>query len=261
MVDDIKLGTGFFVNAEGYIATNFHVVAPWKPELGELVALVPAPNIDDGKIFVSAGFSVFKADIVVTDPIHDLAIVKLTPNPFSSSAPTLIKTSDKQIPAFACNVPKFDVARPNDGEHIASSGYPFNGKNVLVTTSGYIASSWELETAYVEVEGAPTGFKFPQISNVYLANLTINPGNSGGPVYRVKDGVIVGVCVSQILQQAMTVDGNQVVPVIIDGKPILYNSNVANIIPIKYVVELLEKNNLKVGQPDKAPVKGKKKKR
>jgi hypothetical protein len=31
--------------------------------------------------------------------------------------------------------------------------------------------------------------------------------------------------------------------------------------PIKYVVALLEKNNLKVGQPDKPPFKEQKKKR
>ena len=261
MIENIKLGTGFFVNDDGYVATNLHVVASWKPEMGDLKALVPAPNIDDGQIFMTGGFSGFKADVVATDAIHDLAILKLTPNPFVSRVPTLVKTSEKEIASFACSVPQIDIARPKDGEHIASSGYPFNGKNVLVTTSGYIASSWEVETAYVEVEGAPPGFKFPQISNVYLANLTINPGNSGGPVYRAKDGVIMGVCVSQILQQAMTVDGNQVVPAIIGGKPLLYNSNVANIIPVKYVVDLLEKNNLKVGQPDKTKTNVKKKKR
>jgi S1-C subfamily serine protease len=138
--------------------------------------------------------------------------------------------------------------RPEEGEPIAVSGYPFQG-NVLITTSGFIASSWNIRFSEIQRAGAPAGFHTLDVADIYLADIHVNGGNSGGPVYSVETGVLVGVCVSfddaPVMLQAMPpLPPQKPVPAVSDGRLLTYNSGIAAVVPSTYVIELLKKNNV-----------------
>lgn len=241
------LGTGFFVNSDGYVITANHVVADIKTDKHTRITVgVAAPHVESAGVKIAENFKIIEAELVDADTLHDLAILKLKTNPFQAVFAPLINMKEAELSVPTCIVPELAPRRPKDGQNIAVSGYPFKG-NILITNSGYIASSWGVESKEVQVKGAPQGLTTIDLSDVYLADVTVNPGNSGGPVYTVNEGKIIGVCVSQVLSMALTIDAERnIVPIYANGRPILYNASVANVIPIKYAVDLLKKNNIRV---------------
>ncbi len=237
------LGTGFFANEDGYIVTALHVVRAFRNiAAGEgssksLMVGVAAPQLENLSTGVVKGltirssFGLTECDVVDEDAGHDLALLKLKQNPFKGEMGTFLRAGDKVID-YLHRAPSFSLARPQDGEAIAVSGYPLRSR-VLVTTSGHLASSWEYEIEEVHVPGAPEWFTRIDIADFYLADMHANPGNSGGPVYSVKHGQVIGVCVSF-----------QPAPVV--GNPSLsYNSGLSNVVPIRYSVDLLKKHSLR----------------
>ena len=93
-----------------------------------------------------------------------------------------------------------------------------------------MASSWFYDPAFSGIE------------DLYLADVDINPGNSGGPVYSIDNAKVIGVTVST---QQLPVDvrgaQNEQVP----NLRLLYSSGIAQVIPAKYIIALLEKHGLK----------------
>lgn len=171
-------------------------------------------------------FSGFKFEEIDEDPIHDLALLKLNANPFTNNA--VLKTRNGDVKKIVqVKAARFSLGRPDEGEPIAVSGYPLRS-SVMVTTSGAIASSWEVDQKDLPL-GAPGAF-LSHLSDSYLADIHVNHGNSGGPVFSVADGSVIGVCVS-------------IVPDSMGGSP--YNSGLSSMIPAKYVIGLLKKHNLK----------------
>lgn len=123
---------------------------------------------------------------------------------------------------------RFSLARPDEGETVAVSGYPLSSP-VLVTTSGAIASSWEI--AEKDLPRQVPGWFISHLSDSYLADLHVAHGNSGGPVYSVADGSVIGVCVAMLPDE-------------LEPKA-AYNSGLSIMVPAKYVVALLTKHNLR----------------
>ena len=74
---------------------------------------------------------------------------------------------------YSGRVPTSCTRRPQEGEPIATSGFPL-GKQILMTTSGTIASSWDWDLREVPVPGS-TGTK-SIVEDVYLADLHVNGG-------------------------------------------------------------------------------------
>jgi S1-C subfamily serine protease len=143
----------------------------------------------------------------------------------------------KPVP-LPLGVAKLSSDRPRDGSSIAVSGYPF-GQPVLITTNGTIASAWSVDIKNAIPPGAPAGFTMPDIRDSYLADISVNPGNSGGPVYRAKDGSIIGVCVAFRPAPVVTESG----PVTTSsGEKLNYNSGLSIIVPIRYGEELLARH-------------------
>ncbi len=142
-------GSGFFLNTQGYIATNYHVI--------EGATAIQAIFTRNGKT------ESYPANIVVTDPQNDLAIIKIDDNSFNSN-----KT-----------IPYGIMSRTKDtGSEVFAMGYPM-----------------------ADIMGSEVKFTDGKISSksgiggdvrVYQISVPIQPGNSGGPLFDMC-GNVVGI--------------------------------------------------------------------
>jgi S1-C subfamily serine protease len=240
-----SLGTGFLVNADGYVMTAQHVINAGRAlsqqtgaQQVRLVIGVAAPPIDRRELQVRGNFVHYEFETVDGDPRHDLALLKPKANPFTQSL-TLIKLSDQEI-STSPKIAAITRERPRDGAAVAVSGYPL-GEPVLVTNAGWMASVWSYNTVSVTIPGMPEWLRLPDSADSYLADLTANPGNSGGPIYLAENGAVIGVCIAS-KPTVITDEQNQ--PVTVDGRKLRYSAGLTIVVPAEYVVALLEKNSL-----------------
>jgi S1-C subfamily serine protease len=131
--------TGFAITADGLIATNYHVV--------DGVNAVSVQNADG---------ETYKAEVLYTEPQHDIAILKIIDKSF---------TGLKAVPYT------FKRAESNIAEQISTYGYP----------DGYPAYSPGSLSSLVGQNGDSVHYK---------VTIPINPGNSGGPLWDSKGNVI-----------------------------------------------------------------------
>jgi S1-C subfamily serine protease len=136
------MGSGFVIDSEGHILTNFHVV--------EGARQVEVTTSDKKK---------YKAQIIGTDPIHDLAVI--------------------QIPYKA--VPRAEIGDSKNlvvGQKVYAIGNPFGLSGTM--TRGIISSIRSLK--------GQRGF----IDEAIQTDAAINPGNSGGPLLNAR-GEVIGI--------------------------------------------------------------------
>ena len=131
--------TGFAITSDGLIATNYHVVR------------------DANAVSVqSADGTTYKAEVLYTEPVHDIAILKITDSTFSPLG---------AVPYT------FKRAEGNIAEQISTYGYP----------DGYPAYVPGSLSSLVGQNGDTLHYK---------VTMPINPGNSGGPLWDSKGNVI-----------------------------------------------------------------------
>ena len=146
--------------------------------------------------------------------MHDLSLIhtgyRLAPLPGAPTrgAPT-VPPGVIEIPGPAPISVRISSIQPEDTTPIFVCGFPANSPT-LVTAMGSIASSWQLE---IPEEAAKRGSN--EKIEIYEAALGMNPGDSGGPVFRAKDGVLIGIIIEA--------SGN----------------NIVNIVPGKYIAQFL----------------------
>jgi Trypsin-like peptidase domain len=182
----VVLGTGFILHAGGYALTAKHVTEAASREIkvvptgARLLVGLATPNIDTPQLKMRANFELLGCEVVEEDARHDLALLKLTPNPFETGKPS----GAARVPGGGLVVnglfglAPLTIERPRDGASIAVSGYPML-EPTLVTTSGIIASAWGTDLREVVPPGAASGFTIPDMADSYLADVAVNPGNSG----------------------------------------------------------------------------------
>ena len=136
------MGSGFVIDAEGHILTNFHVV--------EGARQLEVTTSDKKK---------YKAQIIGTDPVHDLAVIQI-PN--------------KSVPQAEIGDSKSLVV----GQKVYAIGNPFGLSGTM--TRGIISSIRSLK--------GQRGF----IDEAIQTDAAINPGNSGGPLLNSK-GQVIGI--------------------------------------------------------------------
>jgi S1-C subfamily serine protease len=241
------LGTGFVVRKDGYVITALHVVSAFAEKfrggyefeghvypLGRkrLMVGLQFQNIDSGPLQMRSVFSAAAAEVVDTDEIHDVALLKLE-HPFSPQAPISVVT--------------FTVARPVEGHQVAISGYPL-GEDLLQTTAGRITSAWDGKLAVQPIPGRPE-IKAPQIQDLFDIDARINGGNSGGPVYYGDTGAVIGMVKAYKLGDVWVegVRPGEKPTQAFDkdtGRPLGVNSGIGVVIPARYIVALLKKNNI-----------------
>jgi S1-C subfamily serine protease len=136
------MGSGFLIDSEGHILTNFHVV--------ENARQLEVTTSDKKK---------YKAQIVGTDPAHDLAVIQI---------PT------KTVPQALIGDSKTLIV----GQKVFAIGNPFGLSGTM--TRGIISS--------IRSVRGPRGF----IDEAIQTDAAINPGNSGGPLLNSR-GEVIGI--------------------------------------------------------------------
>ncbi|MGA2404498.1 MAG: serine protease [Syntrophobacteraceae bacterium] len=243
------LGSGFFIDSEGYVITARHVIHPdLTIALNQLRVGLPMTSFGESqaKFTFTGSFQLVPVEVVDEDEKHDLALLKVLQNPFKNQVRPMISVDGKDITPLIVSVSSVDPQRPKDGTQIAISGYPLPGQE-LITNVGYIASSQGITQVQVPIPNAPPGFTIIDILDVYYADVRVNHGNSGGPVYSVETGKIIGVAVAM----------NIAVVELQGGKPYItpdthvppyYNAGIALVVPIQYVLDLARKHNVSIQQ-------------
>jgi S1-C subfamily serine protease len=142
-------GSGFFIHPTGLIATNYHVIE----------------NSDTIEVnFFQKGVEfTFRAEIIVSDTLNDIAIIKIADSNFKPIGPIPFVFKD-----YTCEL----------GTDVFALGYPdpeYMGYEIKYT-DGIISSK--------------TGFQGER--NRYQTTVPIYGGNSGGPLFD-KKGNLVGI--------------------------------------------------------------------
>jgi serine protease Do len=235
--DEHILGTGFWVHDTGLVLTARHVTEAAQ----ETIAKIP-----DAKLWVSLAYPNFAhrrgtmrnsfvsapAEIAEEDPRHDIALIRTKKNPFATGQPSgLTSVGGGTVVNPLYGLASLSDESVRDGEAVAVSGYPLS-ESALVTTSGAIATAWGFEFKQEPIVRGPFLY-IPDAADLYLADVAVNPGNSGGPVYRIKDGSVIGVCVAFRI-------GAGTLPQL--PAPFHYNSGLTVVVPIRYGKALIERN-------------------
>ncbi|WP_348004557.1 trypsin-like peptidase domain-containing protein [Pseudolysinimonas sp.] len=176
-------GSGVVLSADGYVLTNNHVVT-----------LDGASSTGTIEVTTADGH-IYKATIVGTDPIVDLAVIKLTDasglTPMEFGDPESLKVGDQVIaigaPLGLSNTVTDGIVSALDRSiSIASSAVPSDGSP---TDSGSSPFNF----------GFPGGTSSSSSSSISLpviqTDAAINPGNSGGALLS-DQGKLVGINVA-----------------------------------------------------------------
>ncbi|HET7624023.1 MAG TPA: trypsin-like peptidase domain-containing protein, partial [Verrucomicrobiae bacterium] len=148
----ISIGSGVVIDDAGYLLTNDHVVR----------------RADQIGVKFNTGTNVYEATVVASDPIRDVALLKLKARP------------GEKFHAIK-------IARENDlllGETVLALGNPYGLGGTV--TRGILSS---------KTRRPPTGNEPLNIENWLQTDAAINPGNSGGPLIDLR-GELIGLNVA-----------------------------------------------------------------
>ena len=180
-------GSGIILDGEGHVLTNTHVVTLDGTAANASIEV----RLSDGKVY--------SATIVGTDPLSDLAVVKI--QNASGLVPAVLGDSGK------LNVGDTAVAI---GSPLGLTGTVTDGIVSTLNRTISVASSAAPKESADEPQGGDQGFQFAppdggqgqstanqgSISiNVIQTDAAINPGNSGGALVNTK-GEVIGVNVA-----------------------------------------------------------------
>lgn len=146
-------GSGFIVTSDGYIVTNYHVIADAHAG-GYKVSVM---TYDGTK---------YDAEIKGVEESNDIAVLKI--NATGLSAATLGDSDDLQV-----------------GETIYAIGNPLGELSFTMTNGMVSALDRDITT-----QDSATGET--NTNNMFQISAAVNEGNSGGPVYNTK-GEIIGI--------------------------------------------------------------------
>ncbi len=167
-----EMGTGFFVDDQGTIATAQHVI----------------PEGADGTLVIRQNGEVRMADVLKTTNKYDLALLRINPD-----SPILRENSvvSPRAPANE-TFPAVHLAQDptlSHGDSVVAIGFP----------SGHISASpgkFDRLGMAPEISASSNGGLRNTLSGILgeqFSNLNIGPGNSGSPLFRTSDGATVGV--------------------------------------------------------------------
>lgn len=163
------IGSGFAIHDGQHVATNYHVVSRALSE----------DKVQDYIVLIGEGKhpEIATAEIVASDPVHDLAILKI----------------EKKLPALtlASNI------QVSDGTDIAFTGFPIGSVLGLypATHKGIIAAYTPNIRPAVNSNQLSIKMlrRLKKPFFVYQLDATAYPGNSGSALYRQDTGEVIGI--------------------------------------------------------------------
>ena len=160
-------GSGFLIDADGLIVTNYHVIENADSSFAQKIKIAFCPiNISDMKNAI-----VYEATVFKIDPKKDLAIFTMN-SPIDNSV-------SKVVPLVK------DKSSILVGMDVHAIGSPGKGINCSYT-KGYVSQKIDnYEWSYPNSENINN-------ADIIQTQTPINPGNSGGPLIN-DDGEVVGV--------------------------------------------------------------------
>lgn len=144
------LGSGFVIDREGHIITNFHVVE----------------GVDELEVDFPSGFKT-RGQVIGSDTDSDLAVIKVDAPPEELHPLSLGDSSEIQV-----------------GQTVVAIGNPFGLSGTM--TQGIVSSFGRTLQSLRE---APGGGLFTA-GDIIQTDAAINPGNSGGPLLNLDGEVI-----------------------------------------------------------------------
>jgi S1-C subfamily serine protease len=144
------LGSGFVIDKEGHIITNFHVIE----------------GVSELEVDFPSGFKT-RGEVIGTDTDSDLAVIEVDAPP------------EELFP-----LPLGDSSEIKVGQTVVAIGSPFRFNGTM--TTGIISS---LGRTLESIHEAPGG-NFFTAGDIIQTDAAINPGNSGGPLLNVEGEVI-----------------------------------------------------------------------
>jgi S1-C subfamily serine protease len=163
-----SVGSGFWLNTDGLIATCWHVVAANPTGVIRIQSAVdPLLDLPKGEI-IAANWQVMPARVVAADMANDLAILKVGLSPFKT--PQIIPMQIGPVKLIAhFSAVTLQTNLPSPGQRILLSGFPL-GQPYMIVQEGTVAS-----IAYALPDWGMTV--------KILASTLANHGNSGAPIF------------------------------------------------------------------------------
>jgi S1-C subfamily serine protease len=164
-------GTGFLVNEEGYLLTDFHVFR----EAQRCLARSPGTKIM-AKLSVSGAGAAeaISCNLVGRDEVHDLVVMK-------TERPLRVDRAGKARPFL-----RLDPSQVAEGARVAVTGHPLFAWDP-VTQAGQVTRRGSLRLSDSSAE----------FTEVLVVNVPLRPGNSGSPVYLAAGAGVVGIVEGQ----------------------------------------------------------------
>ncbi|HHM05067.1 MAG TPA: serine protease [Gammaproteobacteria bacterium] len=200
-------GTGFVVADGRHVITNDHV----------LPKVLDVSSKEQLAVLIPGGRSNVRiAARVATDPVHDLALLKI---------------SDAPLPAMRLG----DADQVREGELYAFTGFPIGTVLGLypVTHHGIVSAVTPIAVPLLRGRDLNPALirRLRSPYTVFQLDATAYPGNSGSPVYDPETGEVIGII------NKVFVKGSK--------EAMLENpSGITYAIPVKYAKELIEKAGL-----------------
>jgi S1-C subfamily serine protease len=144
------LGSGFVIDNEGHIVTNFHVIE----------------GVSELEVDFPSGYKT-RGEVIGTDTDSDLAVLKVNAPPEELHPLPLGDSSDIRV-----------------GQTVVAIGSPFRFNGTM--TTGIISSLGRTLTSLREAPGG----NFFSAGDIIQTDAAINPGNSGGPLLNLDGEVI-----------------------------------------------------------------------
>jgi S1-C subfamily serine protease len=201
-------GNAFFINDEGYLLTVAHVLETFR-DGGQPYILVNRPNSPP---------QLLKVTVIAKDLQHDVAILRATPNPFSSKNQVAFLRLASEPAAKGQSV-------------LALSLHPQKLQNAYSFDSTREDSSPGTVLSY---ESTQLEKSAPSV-DVFLLSHPVVKGQSGSPVLAVNSHAVVG------LVEGLWLRGT---PVSVAKSSALPTSTPGAAIPIQYALALLKEHNV-----------------
>lgn len=154
------LGSGVFIQSDGYLVTNNHVV-----EDADELSILTINNTQ------------YDAEIIGTDPTRDLAVLKVD--------------ADEDLRSISFG----DSDALRTGQWVLAFGSPLSENLNNSVSAGIVSAVGRLQSAPQRRRRQPAQREQQQISpimNFVQTDAAINPGNSGGPLVNL-NGELVGI--------------------------------------------------------------------